>query len=129
MSLFNAYQCFYLGNPLKDWKNQCKIDSGTYVGTGTGEVVLNFEFQPKFVVVAPNQGNNGQYGSSIFAVNCTEAYSSFYVTAGTGGSLFSTAEVNFVWGEKSFSFSWNISSDSAIKLNSINNQYYYIALG
>ncbi len=126
----NGFLYDYLGNPLKDWQNQCKIYYGDYMGTGTGEVQLNFPFQPKFVVVAPERANNDEYGSSIFAVNYTKSYSSFYVNAGTGGSWFSTSKVTFVWGEKAFSFSWNFSSsNNPIKLNSINNKYYYIALG
>lgn len=126
----NGFLYDYLGNPLKDWQNQCKIYYGDYIGTGTGEVQLNFPFQPKFVVVAPKSANNDEYGSSIFAVNYTESYSSFYVNAGTGGSWFNTSKVTFVWGEKAFSFSWNFSSsNNPIKLNSINNKYYYIALG
>ena len=126
----NGFLYDYLGNPLKDWQNQCKIYYGSYMGTGTGEVQLNFPFQPKFVVVAPKRNRNTEYGNCIFAINYTETYSSFLVNAGTGGSWYSTSTVNFIWGEKSFSFSWNDSnSGTSIQLNSINTQYHYIALG
>lgn len=126
----NGYEYNYIGNPLKDWQNQCKIYYGDYTGTGTGEVQLNFPFQPKFVVVAPERADNTEYGNSIFAINYTKTYSSFYVNAGTGGSWYSTSTVNFIWGEKSFSFSWKVStSGSTLHLNSVNTQYHYIALG
>ena len=126
---YDGYYYISIGNPLKDWKNQCKIDTGTYMGTGAGTIQLAFPFQPKMVVVSPKENNNGEYGSSVLAINLTSKYSQFYLNGGTGGSLYSTAPISLSWMDKTFSATWDFSASSAVKLDNINTEYYYVAFG
>lgn len=116
-------QYFYLGNCLKDWQHQCKIDSGTYIGTRTSEVTLKFEFQPKFVIIAVKTPASSEIGQDLFAIQGATELSQFYRPYGTGGSYYGEAAVYFEWIEKGF----HATQVSGLNVNG--TEYVYVAFG
>lgn len=57
----------FLGNPLKDFQIQSKIDCGSYIGAGdtpseSSPISLTFDFLPKFIFIAPDEFQ--KYGDS-----------------------------------------------------------------
>lgn len=109
--------------------NSVKIETGSYIGTGTyGENnpnELTFEFEPKLVIIQQLVQPNG--------------YSSYGICIAESGSLFRFAGqkengstnygvVNSKLNGKKFSY-YTTSTDASYQFNTQNIMYYYIAIG
>ena len=97
-----------------------KIATGSYVGAGATSKTLNFNFEPKFVVVEYEYGSNTT-PSFVIAVNGVESVKNVGSTASN-----SDYETSLSWGTDSVTLS---SVNALGALNYSNYNYHYIAIG
>lgn len=111
--------------------NMVYSKSGTYTGTGSGTVKLEFDFTPSLVVVQKNGiGTNfggGNESLGFVAQNGMETVNIPYATPSAA-----YASIALTWGEKSLEWSVVYSSSYdqyAMGLNESGVEYHYIAFG
>ena len=124
-----GYEYEYLGVPLDNAVTAPKIETGSYVGTGTyGQAnpnTLTFGFEPKLVIISGGNYQN-TYGSTIAIMD-----SAFFMAiAGKSSSLspdISSYEVVSITGN---SMSWYTTEDKVdYQFNLSGSVYHYIAIG
>lgn len=111
----------------------CKIATGSYVGTNTyGENnpnTLTFDFEPKIVFLTSNY--IGTYGQMEYVIFLNPATAATKIMSNYGSAQESQDPWTYpefvTWGEKSLS--WYNPSQAARQMNSQTYTYYYIALG
>lgn len=121
----DGYEYEYLGIPLDNAVTAPRIETGSYVGTGTyGESkpnTLTFGFVPKVVIV---EGTIGSYGTAIFFYGATHADGTIQI-----GSI-SHVTYAVSWDGKNISWYDNTSGASASRQLNVNGSTYsYIAIG
>lgn len=120
----DGYEYQYLGVPFENAVGAPKIETGSYVGTGTygesNQNTLTFEFEPKLVIVyslnsfLPKDGywiNGFIYGSGMTQIKISSASSVVYP---------STSENTL---------SWYSENSAASQVNTNGTIYNYIAIG
>ena len=132
--LIDGYEYNYLGIPFDNAVTAPKIETGSYVGTGTyGQAnpnTLTFGFAPKLVIVFTKDYGLRPYGSSN-----GYWYHSFLWTLGQDEILSASTGTNFLSvSTNGFTFSWwyksGVSSKQAEnQLNKENTTYGYVAIG
>lgn len=109
--------------------NAVKIETGSYIGTGTyGENnpnELTFEFEPKFVIIQQSVQSN-MYSS--YGICIAESGSLFRFAGNEENSSTNYGVVNSKLNGKKFSY-YTTSTDASYQFNSNNNRYFYIAMG
>ena len=124
-----GYEYEYLGIPFDNAVTASKIETGSYVGTGTyGQAnpnTLTFGFAPKLVIVSgPNNINSG--GSSIDVMESAFFMGLYGKSIGLASDEYTTEIVSFE-GE---SMSWYTSRNgAAYQFNKSEETYYYITIG
>lgn len=114
---------------------RAKIETGSYVGTGTyGEAnpcSLTFEFVPKLVWILGQSHNGGYY---LFSESSSYNYRlpcEFLPTTYTAGCGFGSASGTY--GKRSEDgktiYWYTTGSDAALQNNRQNYEYYYVAIG
>ena len=99
---------------------KARIETGSYVGTGTGSVQLSFSGLPRLVFVQEDYiRNGGKYGA--FFTNPAEAAA----VRGDGSSAYGGMSVT--WGTSSVSWT-DTSSETKKWLNESGYTYYYVAI-
>lgn len=121
----DGYEYEYLGIPFDNAVTAPKIETGSYVGTGTyGEShpnTLTFGFIPKVVIV---EGTIGSYGTAIFFYGATHADGTIQTASN------SNARYAVSWDGKNISWYASDSGASAGRqLNGNGSTYSYIAIG
>lgn len=125
----DGYEYEYLGIPFDSAVTASKIETGSYVGTGTyGQAnpnTLTFGFAPKLVIVSgPNNINSG--GSSIDVMESAFFMGLYGKSIGLASDEYTTEIVSFE-GE---SMSWYTSRNgAAYQFNKSEETYYYITIG
>lgn len=125
----DGYEYEYLGVPFDNAATASKIETGSYVGTGTyGQAnpnTLTFGFAPKLVIVSgPNNINSG--GSSIDVMESAFFMGLYGKSIGLASDEYTTEIVSFE-GE---SMSWYTSRNgAAYQFNKSEETYYYITIG
>lgn len=125
----DGYEYEYLGVPFDNAVTASKIETGSYVGTGTyGQAnpnTLTFGFAPKLVIVSgPNNINSG--GSSIDVMESAFFMGLYGKSIGLASDEYTTEIVSFE-GE---SMSWYTSRNgAAYQFNKSEETYYYITIG
>ena len=114
----DGYEYEYLGIPFDNAVTAAKIETGSYVGTGTYDSghknSLTFDFVPAVLIITMDSANN-HYANSGYIV-CNSGGLS-----GKDGNIASTVSGNTVsW------YSWN---SAQAQLNVSNDKYYYVAIG
>lgn len=116
----DGYEYEYLGIPFDNAVTAPKIETGSYVGTGTyGQAnpnTLTFGFVPKLVIVLD--------ANRFFAPAVMVYGSSFATSAGANSSDYYLRGIT--WGKE---FSWYNTTNANNQLNINNFTYYYIAIG
>ena len=115
--------------------SKAKIQTGSYVGTGTygasNPCSLTFDFVPEIVIITKNNAPYGYVQSEPSAVSLLNGQTSFVASANGSSSLTNTVS----WGTTvSWYISGYVSGDSMsvapnLQLNTSNQTYYYIAIG
>ena len=125
----DGYEYEYLGVPLDNAVTAPKIETGSYVGTGTyGQAnpnTLTFWFAPKLVIIG-GRNNQNTYGSTIAIMG-----SAFFMAiAGKSSSL---SPDSSSWESVSItgnSMSWYTTENNAsYQFNVSGESYHYIAIG
>ena len=118
-----GYEYEYLGIPFDNAVTAPKIETGSYVGTGTyGQAnpnTLTFGFKPKAVIISIN--GTSTYGGAIFMSGQTR--SSY---AGVAYNVDSSNMPHLTWNENSVS--WYSTNRSYYQLNETYT-YNYLAIG
>ena len=119
----DGYEYEYLGIPFDNAVTAPKIETGSYVGTGTyGQAnpnTLTFGFKPKAVIISIN--GTSTYGGAIFMSGQTR--SSY---AGVAYNVDSSNMPHLTWNENSVS--WYSTNRSYYQLNETYT-YNYLAIG
>ena len=118
----------FLGKPLDNATLAAKIETGSYVGTGTygadNPCSLTFDFTPKFVMVC-GKSTAGSYNSQYQLFYCfgmTTQITHYYERE--------TVDTNIVSINISENtLSWYAGDSSSSQLNNETVQYQYIAIG
>ena len=142
----DSYEYEYLGIPFDNAVTAPKIETGSYVGTGTyGESnpnTLTFGFVPKFVIFI----DNGYYNSSktlyeaLFQrarnlINCELLPDSYGDSAYFLGPLGYAGHKYTGWEEAAWktnggkTINWLSTNSAKYQFNEIDRTYYYIAIG
>lgn len=119
----DGYEYEYLGIPFDNAVTAPKIETGSYVGTGTygasNPNTLTFGFTPKVVIISIN--GTSTYGGAIFMAGQTR--SSY---AGIAYNVDSSDMPHLTWNENSVS--WYSTKRSYFQLNETYT-YNYLAIG
>lgn len=114
----DGYEYEYLGIPFDNAVTAPKIETGSYVGTGTygsgNKNSLTFDFVPAVLIITIDNTNN-HYATSGYIV-CNSGGLS-----GQNGNIASTVSGNTV--------SWYSGNSAQAQLNNSNEKYYYVAIG
>lgn len=122
----DGYEYEYLGIPFDNAVTAPRIETGSYVGTGTygggdDAVKLSFSFTPKIVIV---EGTTGSYGTAIFFYGATHADGTIQ-TASSNNARYAVS-----WDGKNLSWYYSEGGGSAGRqLNAAGSVYSYIAIG
>lgn len=122
----DGYEYEYLGIPFDNAVTAPKIETGSYVGTGTygggtDAVKLSFSFIPKVVIV---EGTTGSYGTAIFFYGATHADGTIQTSSN------SNARYAVSWDGKNISwYASDSGADAHRQLNVNGSTYSYIAIG
>lgn len=112
----DGYEYQYLGVPFENAVSAPKIETGSYVGTGTygsnNKNSLTFGIEPLVVMVC--RSDSSSYASFLNPCKKSAGYENYGLS-------------NLTWSDKSLS--WNNQYDADYQLNSSNTTYYYIAFG
>lgn len=115
----DGYEYEYLGIPFDNAAGAPKIETGSYVGTGTygqnNPNSLTFWFSPRIVVIA---------GSQDLSFPFVYPNTYVYTRTGTGSNL---SSVPVSWGTNSIT--WYDTDNAHYQLNSTGTEYHYIAIG
>lgn len=108
----------YTYTPLGQLGKQVKIETGSYVGTGTygsgGKNSLTFDFAPAILIITADYANN-HYVNSGYIVCNSGGHS------GQNGNIEATVNGNTV--------SWYSGNDAQVQLNTSGLTYNYVAIG
>lgn len=129
--LVDQYEYEFVTNPLLSLKNNCSMEIGSYVGTGTygqgNQINLTFANQPKMVIITPKTSEyttNSLFGRGICALWGTDSYSGFIPVGYTGGTVASYETVHFLWSKKRL----QVYTSTSSVLNIKDEDFYYVAL-
>ena len=123
----DGYEYEYLGIPLDNAVTAPRIETGSYVGTGTygqeNPNTLTFEFVPKFVIFW-----QGSIGSSVVDVSSTNPFYWIY----NGDKMFPTSSTNnyncFVT-LNGTTLTWYSPRNKDAQYNDETKEYHYVAIG
>lgn len=123
----DGYEYEYLGIPLYNAVTAPRIETGSYVGTGTygqeNPNTLTFEFVPKFVIFW-----QGSIGSSVVDVSSTNPFYWIY----NGDKMFPTSSTNnyncFVT-LNGTTLTWYSPRNKDAQYNDETKEYHYVAIG
>lgn len=119
----NGFSYEYAGIPFENMPNiPVKIETGSYVGTGTygsrNPNSLTFSFVPKFLIIYPNRSGSDVIG--LYLRN--NDYMSGYI-----GNMNAEYNNKVSWSDRTMT--WYASKNSAAQLNNLNQVYNYVAIG
>ena len=123
---FDGYEYMYLGVPFDNAVNGAKIETGSYIGTGTygssNLCSLTFGFSPSVLIISgvlksksASVSGNGSVIMNISYGHYGESYSGYSISG-----IVEKTENQVRW------YSDNAASE---QMNTLGNNYYYIALG
>lgn len=131
----DGYEYEYLGIPFDNAINGVKIETGSYVGTGTygadNPNTLTFGFVPKVLAIFYSNGTIAHNNTSVedrpaigYVSSLTAEYSQglffAYNSSPSQSAMYAKKSGNTIW--------WYALSDAATQFNS-NATYYYFAIG
>ena len=142
----DGYKYEYLGIPFDNAVTAPKIETGSYVGTGTygqgNPNTLTFEFVPKFVIFIDNGYYNGSktiymalFQKARNLINCELLPDSYGDSAYFLGPSGYSRQQYTDWKEAAWktnggkTINWLSTNSAVYQFNEINNTYYYIAIG
>ena len=119
----NGFSYEYAGIPFENMSNiPVKIETGSYVGTGTrgssNPNSLTFGFVPKFLIIYPNSSGSTTIG--LYLRN--NGYMSGYI-----GNMNTEYNNKVSWSDRTMT--WYASKNSEAQLNNPNQVYNYVAIG
>ena len=119
----DGYEYEYLGIPFDNAVNGVKIETGSYVGTGTFGAskpnTLTFGFIPKLVIIKPNMTTDEYHFEVIQGQTKTFSYQ----------SNINYGKVEISWDGNSISWYCTSNDGPDGQLNKAEYTYYYIAIG
>lgn len=144
--LIDGYEYEYLGIPLDNAVTAPRIETGSYVGTGTygasNPNTLTFVFVPKFVIFIDNGYYNGSktiyealFQRARNLVNCELLPDSYGDSAYFLGPSGYSGRQYTDWKEAAWktnggkTINWLSTNSAVYQFNEINKTYYYIAIG
>lgn len=138
--IVDGYEYEYLGVPFENLPTAPKIETGSYIGTGTyGESSpnsLTFSFVPKAIMVFRCSTRNINHQGSLVRSDANDNYffqlMSLMTTEFIGGRGFGGYSNNRPYGKKSDdgkTVSWYQADSGEYQMNSLNEEYGYIVIG
>lgn len=126
----DVYKYEYLGIPFENAVTALKVETGSYVGTGTygssNPNSLTFGFEPKLVFISGN--NKPAYHGGLFM--CFDLTDDYAVTNGYGYQYFGeTYQSNNYAKKAGNTLFWYHTESYGKQLNNPNYTYNYIAIG
>ena len=127
----DGYEYQFLGKPLDNAVEASKIETGSYIGTGTygssNPNSLTFSFRPKLFFLDDQKGSNLYYGSGwlVYTDFLDDSYEKLPLASQTYYYPYMKFENNVLtW------YCYNGSDNvSAYQMNTSGTTYYYIAIG
>lgn len=121
----NGYEYEYLGIPFDNAVTAPKIETGSYVGTGTSGAsnpnTLTFGFIPKLVIIKPNSKTSYSHMEIVYGQGKTYTY--------MNNSNYGNVEISWLGNTVSWVCTSNSYDPIRGQMNEANNDYYYFAIG
>ena len=121
----DGYEYEYLGVPLDRAFGGARIQTGSYIGTGTYGLSnpnsLSFDFNPAFLVVLPEKITSTGTTAGLYMLGGAKT------TSYTSGSNDSACDVT--WGEKTVSWYSAAGTNSAKFQHNNVEKYFWVAIG
>lgn len=122
----NGYIYEYLGIPFDNAVNGAKIDTGSYVGTGTYGVSnpcsLTFGFSPSILIITGFMKNGGTSIGGNGSVVMNTSYGSY-------GESYSQYSISGTVVANGNQVQWYSENSASEQMNTDGSTYYYVAIG
>ena len=122
----NAYEYQYLGVPFDNAVNGAKIETGSYIGTGTygssNPCSLTFGFSPSVLIISGVLKSKSTTISGIGSVVMNTSYGHY-------GESYAEYSINGIVETTENQVQWYSDNSTGEQMNTSGNNYYYIALG
>ena len=121
-----GYEYLYLGVPFDNAVNGAKIETGSYVGTGTygssSPCSLTFGFSPSVLIISGVLKSKSTSVSGIGSVIMNISYGHY-------GESYAEYSINGIVEATENQVRWYSDNAASEQMNTLGSNYYYIALG